>query len=64
MIGISHIPCCYRNLVAMATRVQPNNSFVVLSSYLVWRLLGTIGISHIPRCYGNSVAKATEVKRQ
>ena len=36
-------------------------SQVVLSSYLVWRLLGTTGISHIPRCYGNSVTMATGV---
>ena len=28
-IGISHIPCYYGNSVAMATRVKPDNSFVL-----------------------------------
>ena len=67
MIDISHIPRCYANLVAMATRVRHPllvclNS--VLSSHLVRRFLGMRGISHIPCCYGSLVAMAARVKPQ
>ena len=43
-----HVPHCYDNWVAMATRVKTSLislSLAVLSSYLPWRFPGTIGIN-------------------
>ena len=58
MIGISlHIPRCNHSDTSVI-----NLSYIVLSSHLVQRFIGTIGISLIPRCCGNLVAMATRVK--
>ena len=46
----------------MATRVKPQLSYIVLSSCLVWRFLGTIGISHLPHCYVSLVTMVTTAK--
>ena len=48
-LGISHIPCHY-------------STSAVMSSYLVWTLLGMISINHTPCHYGNLVAMATRLK--
>ena len=65
MRGISQLPRCYGNSVAMATKnetlITPLYS-VVLSRYLVWRFLGMTGISQLPRCYSNTAAIPTKVK--
>ena len=67
MTGISCIPRFYGKLVCHDNQTETlttSLSYTVLSSYLVWRFLGTIGITHILCCYRNLVAMATRLKLQ
>ena len=62
---MSHIPGCFGNLVAMATRVKPL-TFCLSHIEFIFRLEipGGNRLSHTHRCYGSLVAMATTVKPQ
>ena len=72
MIGINHIPRCYGNLVAMATRVKKTNySFVLSCIEFIFGMELAWDNRHQPHTYiphtyihGNSVTMATRVKHQ
>ena len=59
MIGISHIPHCYSNFVAIATTVN-NSFFTYIEFVLAMEIFSNEGI---PCCYGSSVPMATRLKQ-